>query len=270
LHYYLLLYCKRDRFVSSHWALKLKPSTMRRIVHALLRPFGLRLTHLDNAESQDYGAAVLFATLKRFGFLPSHILDVGANHGNWTRTALRYFPSARYTLLEPQDHLKIHIQDLVKAGYNLEWVNAGASDQSGRLPFHISHRDDSSTFTTSGEGSSVSSSVVEVITLDDLIASRHLPIPELVKIDAEGFDLKVLQGAKNLLGKSEVILVEASVCCPYENSVARLVDLMNSHGYRLFDITELNRSPKDRVLWLTELAFLRNTSPLFASATSYE
>ncbi len=243
---------------------------MRKLVQALLRPLGLRLTRLENPESQDYGAAVLFATLKRFGFMPSHILDVGANHGNWTRTAIRYFPSARYTLIEPQDHLKTHIQDLVKAGYNLEWVNVGASNQSGRLPFHISCRDDSSTFSASGGGSAVSSSVVEVVSLDDLLASRHLPIPELVKIDAEGFDLKVLQGANSLLGKSEVLLVEASVCCTYENSAARLVDLMNSHGYRLFDITELNRSPKHGVLWLAELAFLRNSSPLLAAATSYE
>ncbi len=243
---------------------------MRKLVQALLQPFGLRLTRLENPESQDYGATVLFATLKRFGFMPSHILDVGANHGNWTRTALRYFPSARYTLIEPQDHLKMHIQDLVKAGYNLEWVNVGASDQSGRLPFHISQRDDSSTFATSGEGAAISTGVAEVVTLDDLLASRHLPIPELVKIDAEGFDLKVLQGARSLLGKTEVILVEASVCCPYENSVARVVDLMKGHGYRLLDITELNRSPKHGVLWLTELAFLRNSSPLLAAATSYE
>jgi len=57
---------------------------------------------------------------------------------------------------------------------------------------------------------------------------------------------------------------------PYENSVAKAITLMNDRGYRLIDITELNRSPKYGVLWLTELAFLRNASPLFASATSYE
>lgn len=243
---------------------------MRTLVQALLRPLGLRLTRLEGAERQDYGASVLFATLKRFGFLPRHILDVGANHGNWTRAALRYFPAARYTLLEPQDHLKVHIQDLLEAGYNLDWLNVGASDQSGRLPFHISHRDDSSTFISPGDSSPLRSTIVEVKSLDDLLASHHLPIPDLVKIDAEGFDLKVLRGAQSLFGKTEVILLEASVSCPYENSVAKAVDLMNGHGYRLFDITELNRSPKHGVLWLTELAFLRNASPLFASATSYE
>jgi FkbM family methyltransferase len=243
---------------------------MRTLVQALLRPLGLRLARLESEERQEFGAAVLFVTLKRLGFLPQHILDVGANHGNWTRAALRYFPGARCTLLEPQGHLKIHIQDLIDAGHDLHWFNLGASDHSGRLPFYVSPRDDSSTFNLPEEGSAAPTTLVEVVSLDDLLASHHLSVPDLVKIDAEGFDLKVLQGAKSLLGKTEVIVLEASVACPYENSVAKTVELMNGHGYRLFDITELNRSPKHGVLWLTELAFLLKTSSLIASATSYE
>jgi hypothetical protein len=36
------------------------------------------------------------------------------------------------------------------------------------------------------------------------------------------------------------------------------------------DITDINRSPKYGLLWLCELAFLRNDSTLFDSATAYE
>ena len=53
------------------------------------------------------------------GFAPKHIIDVGANRGLWTRTALQYFPDAHYTLIEPQDHLKTHIQDLLDRGQDL-------------------------------------------------------------------------------------------------------------------------------------------------------
>ena len=92
----------------------------------------------------------------------------------------------------------------------------------------------------------------------------------MVKIDAEGFDLKVLRGAVSLLGKTHVFLVEAVVQCSFENTVAATVQFIAEHGYRLIDITELNRSPKHNVLWLTKLAFLRNASRLLAHATSYE
>jgi len=176
-------------------------------------------------------------------------------------------------LIEPQDQLKDCVQDLIDSGYKIRWVNAGVADQSGTLPFFISDRDDSSGFLlrdTQSQTKRASEKMVPVETLDALLTKYNLPVPDMVKIDAEGFDLKVMQGASSLLGKTEVFLLEAGVLCPFENSVARVVSMMADFGYRLVDITELNRSPKHGVLWLTELAFLRSSSPLLASVTSYE
>src|SRR5208282_3394757 len=230
---------------------------MKTLVQTLLRPLGLRLARIEAEAKPEFGTAVLFSTLQKFGFAPKHVLDVGANHGNWTRAATGYFPKAKYTLVEPQDHLKEHIQDLMAAGYDIAWINAGASDKTGSLPFHVSERDDSSTFAEPHGTINTEIKMTEVTTLDDLIRLKNLPVPELIKIDAEGYDLRILDGAKTLLGKTEVILLEASVSCPYDNSVFKAINLMNEHGYRLMDITELNRSPKHGILWLTELAFLR-------------
>ena len=108
------------------------------------------------------------------------------------------------------------------------------------------------------------------MSLDDLLVRYKLPMPELVKIDAKGFDLEVLQSAKTLLGETKVFLLEPAVLCPYENSVATAIQFMAEHGYRLIDITEINCSLKDNLLWLMELAFLHNLSTLLATASSYE
>ena len=48
------------------------------------------------------------------------------------------------------------------------------------------------------------------------------------------------------------------------------MNFMSDHDYRLIDLTDMNRSPKHGVLWLTELAFLRRSSPLLDGASSYE
>lgn len=243
---------------------------MKKIVQSLLKPFGLRLARLADAPAAAFGANVLFSTLARFGFSPSHVLDIGANHGNWTRNALRYFPRARYTLVEPQDNLKVHIADLVAAGSRIEWINAGIAEKSGTMSFHISGRDDSSTFAPL-EGSAFTGTVkMPVKSIDDLLAEYKLPVPEMVKIDAEGMDLKAIEGAHSILGRTEIFLLEAAVLCPFENSVLRVLNYMNDRGYRLMDITELNRSPKYGVLWLTELAFVRDSSALLAGAATYE
>ena len=71
------------------------------------------------------------------GFAPRHIIDVGANHGNWTRAALNFFPDAHYTLVEPQDELRANVQDLIDQGHKLHWINAGAGDKAGNLMFTI-------------------------------------------------------------------------------------------------------------------------------------
>lgn len=246
---------------------------MKALIQALLRPFGLRLTRLDSNRGPDYGAAVLFATLKRLGFSPRNVLDVGANHGNWTRVALNYFPDADFVLIEPQDYLKVHVQDLIDAGKKLRWIHAGVADKSGKMRFYISDRDDSSTFLPREEQAQTriaSETEVDVVTLDDLISTYNLPVPDMVKIDAEGFDLKVMKGASTLIGKTEVFLLEAGAVCPLENSMGRVISTMESLGYQLMDITELNRSPKHGVLWLTELVFVRRSSRLLASVTSYD
>jgi FkbM family methyltransferase len=246
---------------------------VKTLVQSLLRPFGLRLSRLQTDRLPDFGSTVLFNTLRRFGFSPRLIFDVGANHGNWTRSSLSYFPAAEYVLIEPQDYLKTYVQDLIDSGKKIRWVGSGAADKSGTMRFYISDRDDSSTFlprerqpltrVASETGS-------EVKTLDDIRVAYDLPIPDMVKIDAEGLDLKVVKGASSLVCKTDVFLLEAGAICPIENSVGQVARTMDELGYRLLDIMELNRSPKYGVPRLTELAFLRKSSSLLANVTSYE
>lgn len=244
---------------------------MKRILQAALGKFGYRLSRVANAPRD--GLTCFFEAIQRCGFAPRHIVDVGANHGDWTRSAIRFFPDAQYTLVEPQDHLKVHIEDLLDRGCKIHWVNAALGDKPGILPFAIGSRDNSSTLAL-GENEARASGVqqvpIQVTTLNELVASRTAPLPDMVKIDAEGFDLKVLAGASNLLGKTDVILAEAMVCGPYENSVVEVISFMASAGYRLIDITDLERSPKHGVLWLCELAFLQEGSSFLDRTDSFE
>jgi FkbM family methyltransferase len=248
---------------------------LKKVIQSTFKKFGYRIVRDGSLPDASVPPACtlepFFSLLKRNGFNPKHIIDVGANKGTWTRRALSFFPDANYTLVEPQDHFRGHIQDMLDRGSKITWINAGVADQSGALPFTISSRDDSSTFAPTLVDAAAPRISVRVTTLNEIVSTGSVPRPEMVKIDAEGFDLKVLAGASELLGKTEIFFVEVTICCPsYENTIARIIHRIDEAAYKVVDITDINRSPKYGVLWLCELAFLRNDSALFDNVTSYE
>lgn len=214
-----------------------------------------------------------FAALKRLGFAPRRIIDVGANHGRWTRTALEYFPDAEYLLVEPQAHLVASVQDLIAAGRSIRWFPVGVGGVAGRRLLTIAPDDVSSNFGMTAEDAQAhgySQAEVDVVTIDALVRECGGDIPEMVKIDAEGMELEVLDGAKSLLGRSEVFFLEAAVCATgIANTLASIVGRMEGAGYQVIDITDLNRSPTHGVLWLCELVFVRKGSVLISQLTGY-
>src|SRR5215467_684172 len=184
---------------------------MKRLIHSTLGKLGFRLVRIQDGPRPSEGLDPFFDLLKRLGFAPKHILDVGANRGLWTREAIKFFPDSRYTLVEPQNHLKTYIQDLLDRGHKITWINAGAAATPGSLPFTIASRDGSSTFALTEEEARQAGFLqrtIEVKTLNDISASSAAGPPDMVKIDAEGFDLCVLAGASHLLGKTDIFLVE--------------------------------------------------------------
>jgi FkbM family methyltransferase len=248
-------------------------SSIKRLVHHSLEKLGYRLVRMEGRPGADDALSQFFSLLKKQGFDPRHIIDVGANHGKWTRIALRFFPHAQYTLIEPQDFLKKHVQDLVDSGYKINWITAGAGDAPGQLAFTLASRDDSSTFDLTEEEAKRAGFrqvLVEVKTLNEIVRSEGLPA-DMVKIDAEGLDLKVLAGASELFAHTEIFLVEVNIRDKHkENALEPVIKFMSEKGYRLMEITDINRSPKYGLLWLCELAFLKNSSTLLNSVTSYD
>ncbi len=210
--------------------------------------------------SKDYLLINFYETLKKFNFHPKHIVDVGANHGTWTREALKYFPDAYYTLLEPQDWLKSSFEDILNTNPKVNFHPVGAGAEAGSFQFTIVDRDDSCSFRyTEEEAKKLGFKQIEipVVTLNQLLLESKLPTPDIIKIDAEGLDIEVLKGANSFFGKTEIFMVEAGIVNKqFDNSFLKLINFMDQNGYRLFEVTDLNRPFIPKVLWLVELVFV--------------
>jgi hypothetical protein len=68
---------------------------------------------------------------------------------------------------------------------------------------------------------------VPVTTLNEIVRTSDAPFPDLVKIDAEGFDLRVLAGASELVVKTDIFLLEAAIWpCGFENTLGNVIQTM--------------------------------------------
>lgn len=239
---------------------------MKGFIQKIVNSFGYKLIRLHssapkkNSEKQQLLHTV-FNNLLQAGFQPKHIVDIGANKGHWTREALRFFPNAYYTLIEPQERLQPFFQNLLDQNNRIRYKAVGVGKEPGSFAFTIHDRDDSCSFRFTEEEAKArgyQQIQIPVITLASLAEDGSWPQPDLIKIDAEGLDEEVLQGAGRLLGSAEVFLVEATVNNKdMKNTVPRMMQEMEAKGYRLYDITDLNRPFAHEVLWLVEMAFIK-------------
>jgi FkbM family methyltransferase len=158
---------------------------------------------------------------------PSDVaIDVGANIGVWTRRmAEAVGPTGAVYAFEPMPHT---FRALTKAVRGQPWVravNAAASDHTGTAYMSAPEEDGlenhyQSAISDTGEV------VVQVTTIDTLGLS-----PKLIKIDAEGHDQRVIDGARATIERARpIILTEEDVEIPGYFPIERGSNTIWVHG----------------------------------------
>lgn len=206
-----------------------------------------------------------FANLKKRGFSPTNVLDIGANRGRWSEDCRRAFPDARFTLIEPQLEMKPALDRFCAQTRNANWFQMGVSDQPGKLPFIVYEDQVSSTFDFDSSRKIRDCEVreIEVTTVNELIESGKCEVPDLLKIDAEGFESRILNGADRVLGQCELIFLEAQLFNDESDcSLLNLMNQMNGLGYATYDFSWFGQRVQDGAMALCEVVFARKDGQL--------
>ncbi len=198
--------------------------------------------------------------LKRFGFSPKHVLDVGAFEGEWALACLDIFPEAFITCIEPQDRQQPRLQALASRIHKMQVIQTLLGDSSrAQVPFM-----------DVGSGSSIlqsaeeTSSTKPMTTIDALVQSGRCMAPDLIKLDVQGYEIRVLEGWTIGFDRCEVIQCEISLLplVPGGPLLHELVGYLERRGFVMFDVTELIRSPSDGAVWQLDALFCRVDSRL--------
>jgi FkbM family methyltransferase len=208
------------------------------------------------------------------GFKPRNILDVGANNAEWSWIAHSVFPQANYFLIEPLSEMKPFLDRFCARNLEAKWFQAGAGAEAGELTFTIWDDYVGSSFLPEPSHTLKESGkqrTVPIITIDSLIAAGHIPIPDLIKIDVQGFEREVLKGGSRSLGQVQMLIVE----CSLYSSTSRkaplhdVISFLQEYGYVIYDLLDLKYRPSDGALGQVDICFVNEDGPLRAMTRWY-
>lgn len=163
--------------------------------------------------------------------------DIGAHKGFVTLAASRMVgPEGCVVAVEPSARNLWFVERHVgwNGMENVVIVPVALSDRRGQAPF--GGRGDSLAYTL-GEGDER----VPVRTIPDVIAERQLPHPAVLKIDAEGQEAAILDGAGPLLRADAAVLISVHG----REMHAACTHLLSSRDFRLFESWEMARCSAD-------------------------
>jgi FkbM family methyltransferase len=140
------------------------------------------------------------------------VVDVGANTGLFALLAAKANPHCRVFAFEPvpfiHDMLNANVQ--LNGLTNLHTVRSAVSDLTGETPFFITHTSvgiptDSSS--CAGFRSDVQEIRLPTITLDEFMHQQDIPGLDVLKIDAEATEAKVIRGGIDTLRRHRPFVI---------------------------------------------------------------
>jgi len=250
---------------------------MKSIVKRFIRKFGFDLVKIKHFEIADKTPKFLDTNLPLFknrltnlvklGFESPIIVDGGAHIGNWTKIVSEFFPNSKYILIEPNPLVFSRINANLPNNITYTIVEKALGAQKGSLELNIWEGVDNeltgSSLCEHVRGDASKKINCEIIQLDSII-EIYQQVPNLIKLDLQGYEIHALQGAKEILKKSEIIIIEFGCLDAYKDrtSINDLINVMYENSYCLYDIIDLHYRPYDNALTGGDFIFVKKSSKL--------
>jgi FkbM family methyltransferase len=168
------------------------------------------------------------------GVQPKVIYDIGACVMHWTKEARKIWPESKIVMFDAMNHAEF----LYKESGLDYYCDGPIGDSTRSVKFYENamdpagnsvYKEDTQFFT---EEHAINKTMRS---LDDIVKSNAWPKPDLVKIDVQGAELLVLNGAKDTLSECKDIIIELqheeyNLGAP---KVAEVTEYLNSIGFEL-------------------------------------
>lgn len=214
----------------------------------------LKLGHIDSLELLEIIKSDQIKT----------IYDIGANVGTWLLLAKAIIPQASIHAFEP---LSIHFEEFYKRTANISNISLhklALGAETSWMDMQVASFSDASslleiakiTCDTFGIVKSREESV-QVVRLDDYVTQNKIPMPDLIKLDIQGYELEALKGAEKCLKSAKYLIIEVSFI-EFYTAQPLFHDIVNFLSQRNFYLHAMGvNTPIGSVLYQTDVLFIR-------------
>lgn len=192
-----------------------------------------------------------FLLIDRYSDQLSIVFDIGANKGEWTDYLLSKKNNVlkKLVLVEPSSVTNKYLTSKYSDNNIIDIQHVGLSNISGTLDFFAEdNMGETSSFIASNASTNVKVEKIKVTTLDTLCSELKIDHIDFLKIDCEGYDLKVLQGAENLIKQKSIKYIQFEYNHDWLSASATLkfaIEFLTNNGYSVFVINESGLSKYD-------------------------
>jgi len=212
----------------------------------------------------------MVSVLAKQGIQPKTVVDVGANIGQFSIACQKIFPGVRIFAFEPLPQSFEALNRNVAHAGNAKGYCTALGDEVGSVPFHVNSHSHSCSvlpleerhkqaFPFARETGVVN---VQISTLDRELRNESLIAPVLLKIDVQGYEFSVLNGAIETLRNVDWVVMEVSFRPLYqgEKPFEAVVNAMNERGFKFLRPIAWLEDPKNGEILQMDALFERSNA----------
>jgi FkbM family methyltransferase len=233
---------------------RLRDTIRRELHHRIARELHSR--GIYRLGSDPFGAIDRNILLRRFGI--DLLFDVGANVGGWARLLREGGYAGRIISIEPGSPQFAVLSEAADSDPLWEVHRAGAGDVDGIQTFNVASNLVSSSFLALTDRFTMTHSDVDVDTQEqvqiyrlDRFADQVAPGSRVwVKLDIEGYELRAIAGASQLLAKTDIVEVELTTSRLYDEEPLfyEVAPALYELGFELIAVGSAVTAPSGRTV----------------------